>query len=84
MIVNAHCGGIVYSGIGAGIALRLARDGAKVVVNYNNSKKQADAVVAAINSVAGSGAIAVQVATIPCLHRAFAAHIHAYVAASLL
>lgn len=48
-----------YSGIGAGIALRLARDGAKVVVNYQKDKKSADAVVAAITS-SGGAAIAVQ------------------------
>jgi hypothetical protein len=30
------------SGIGSGIALRLARDGAKVVVNYVKDKKSAD------------------------------------------
>jgi 3-oxoacyl-[acyl-carrier protein] reductase len=48
------------SGIGAGVALRLARDGAKVVVNYQNDKKSADAVVAAINSVRTNNAIAVQ------------------------
>jgi S-adenosylhomocysteine hydrolase len=51
-------------GIGQGIALRLARDGAKVVVNYLNDKKSADATVAAINTVPGSGAIAIQVITI--------------------
>jgi NAD(P)-dependent dehydrogenase (short-subunit alcohol dehydrogenase family) len=39
----------------------LARDGAKVVVNYVNDKKGADATVAAINTVPGSAAIAVQV-----------------------
>jgi S-adenosylhomocysteine hydrolase len=50
-------------GIGQGIALRLARDGAKVVVNYLNDKKSADATVAAINTVPGSGAIAIQVIT---------------------
>ena len=49
----------VNRGIGAGIALRLARDGAKVVVNYQKDKKAADAVVAAITSTGGS-AVAVQ------------------------
>jgi 3-oxoacyl-[acyl-carrier protein] reductase len=49
----------VNRGIGAGIALRLARDGAKVVVNYQKDKKAADAVVAAISSTGGS-AVAVQ------------------------
>lgn len=51
---------LCYSGIGAAIALSLARDGAKIVVNYNADKKSADAVVAAITSVAGGAAIAVQ------------------------
>jgi 3-oxoacyl-[acyl-carrier protein] reductase len=46
-------------GIGAGIALRLARDGAKVVVNYQKDKKSADAVVTAITT-SGGAAIAVQ------------------------
>lgn len=41
-------------GIGAGIALRLARDGAKVVVNYLKDKAAADAVVAAIVSAGGA------------------------------
>jgi 3-oxoacyl-[acyl-carrier protein] reductase len=47
-------------GIGAGIALRLARDGAKVVVNYQNDKKSADAVVAAIKSIPNGDATAIQ------------------------
>jgi 3-oxoacyl-[acyl-carrier protein] reductase len=47
-------------GIGTGIALRLARDGAKVVVNYVKDKKSADAVVATIKTIAGSDAIAIQ------------------------
>lgn len=42
------------SGIGSGIALRLARDGAKVIVNYQKDKKSADAVVAAITSTGGA------------------------------
>ncbi len=46
-------------GIGAAIAMRLARDGAKVVVNYSSSEGEANEVVAAIKS-AGSDAIAVQ------------------------
>lgn len=50
---------MLYSGIGAGIALRLARDGAKVVVNYQKDKKAADAVVSAITT-SGGAAIAVQ------------------------
>jgi 3-oxoacyl-[acyl-carrier protein] reductase len=43
-------------GIGAGIALRLAQDGARVIVNYNKSKAAADEVVAKI--VANGGAAA--------------------------
>ena len=46
-------------GIGAGIAERLASDGASVVVNYSRSAKEADALVAKITSAAGT-AIAVQ------------------------
>lgn len=46
-------------GIGAGIAKALARDGAKVVVNYASSKAGAEAVVGAITA-AGGQAIAVQ------------------------
>ena len=40
-------------GIGAGIALRLAADGAKVVVNYASSKSGADQVVADIEAAGG-------------------------------
>ncbi|ORX78946.1 short-chain dehydrogenase/reductase SDR [Basidiobolus meristosporus CBS 931.73] len=46
-------------GIGKTIALRLARDGAKVVVNYVNSSKAAEDVVAEIKSNGGD-AIALQ------------------------
>ena len=46
-------------GIGAGIAKALAREGAKVVVNYASSQAGAEAVVAAITA-AGGQAIAVQ------------------------
>jgi 3-oxoacyl-[acyl-carrier protein] reductase len=46
-------------GIGAGIAVQLAREGASVVVNYGTSREGADRVVAEIRS-AGSKAIAVQ------------------------
>jgi 3-oxoacyl-[acyl-carrier protein] reductase len=46
-------------GIGAGIAKRLAADGASVVVNYASSKAGAEAVVNAITA-AGGKAIAVQ------------------------
>lgn len=46
-------------GIGAGIALRLAADGASVVVNYSRSVKEAEALVAKI-AAAGGKAKAVQ------------------------
>jgi len=46
-------------GIGAGIAKELARQGAKVVVNYASSRKGAKAVVAAI-AEAGGQAVAIQ------------------------
>lgn len=40
-------------GIGAAIAKRLAADGAKVVVNYSKSQKEADEVAAAIKKAGG-------------------------------
>ncbi|MFO0823350.1 MAG: glucose 1-dehydrogenase [Gemmataceae bacterium] len=46
-------------GIGAAIAIRFAKDGAKVVVNYANSEKEANEVVATIKA-AGGEAIAVK------------------------
>jgi 3-oxoacyl-[acyl-carrier protein] reductase len=46
-------------GIGAGIALRLAAEGAAVAVNYSSSKEGADKVVAAIVAKGGK-AVAVQ------------------------
>lgn len=46
-------------GIGAAISRMLARQGAAVAINYNQSKEQADALVAEITS-AGGKAIAVQ------------------------
>jgi len=46
-------------GIGAAIAVRFARDGAKVVVNYANSQKEANDVVAGIVATGGA-AIAVK------------------------
>jgi len=46
-------------GIGAAIALRLAADGAAVVVNYSSSKEGADRIVSEINGNGGK-AIAVQ------------------------
>jgi 3-oxoacyl-[acyl-carrier protein] reductase len=46
-------------GIGAGIALRLASEGAAVAVNYNSSKAEADRVVAKIKE-GGGRAIAIR------------------------
>jgi 3-oxoacyl-[acyl-carrier protein] reductase len=46
-------------GIGAGIALHLAAEGAAVVVNYNSSKKDADLVVDQITAKGGK-AVAIQ------------------------
>ena len=46
-------------GIGAGIALRLAADGAKVIVNYSRNSADADAVVQRIVD-AGGAAVAVR------------------------
>ncbi len=46
-------------GIGRGIALALAREGAAVVVNYNGSKERAEAVVAEIQENGGK-AVAIQ------------------------
>jgi 3-oxoacyl-[acyl-carrier protein] reductase len=46
-------------GIGAAIAVRFAADGAKVVVNYARSEKEANAVVATI-AAAGGAAVAVK------------------------
>jgi len=46
-------------GIGAAIAVRLAADGAKVVVNYSRSENEANAVVASIVA-AGGTAVAVK------------------------
>jgi 3-oxoacyl-[acyl-carrier protein] reductase len=46
-------------GIGAGIARELAHAGAKVVVNYNSAKEEADTLVDEINK-AGGTAIAIQ------------------------
>jgi len=47
------------SGLGAGIAIRFAQAGARVVVNYRSSASGAAAVVAAVESMGGS-AIALQ------------------------
>ena len=45
-------------GIGAAIARRLAQDGAKVVVNYAQSKAAAEAVVQSIRAAGGEAALA--------------------------
>ena len=60
-------------GIGAGIARRLAAEGAAVVVNYASSREGADKVVADIES-AGGKAVAVQgnVAAAADVNRMFA------------
>jgi 3-oxoacyl-[acyl-carrier protein] reductase len=50
----------INRGIGASIALRLARDGAKVIVNYQKDVKSANEVVKAINSIPNGAAIAIQ------------------------
>lgn len=47
-------------GIGASVAGRLAADGATVVVNYNNSKEAADALVGRINAEGKGKAVAVK------------------------
>ena len=47
-------------GIGAAIALKLAADGANVVVNYANSSQPADEVAATINAQRPSSAIAIK------------------------
>ncbi len=51
--------GAAGAGVGRSTALTLAREGAKVVVNYRSSAKQAEAVVKHIRSRAGT-AVAVQ------------------------
>lgn len=66
-------------GIGAAIAVRLAADGAKVVVNYSKSEREANAVVSGITA-SGGQAVAVKAdvgkpAEIPLL---FAATIKAF------
>ena len=42
-------------GIGAGIVTELARLGAKVVINYNHSREDAEAVLQAIQTIGGEG-----------------------------
>jgi 3-oxoacyl-[acyl-carrier protein] reductase len=51
---------LLNRGIGRGIALSLARDGAKVVVNYQKDIKAAQAVVDAINGIKVGSATAIQ------------------------
>lgn len=46
-------------GIGKATALEFAKEGAKIIVNYNNSKKEADSVVNSIKKL-GSYAIAIK------------------------
>jgi 3-oxoacyl-[acyl-carrier protein] reductase len=65
-------------GIGAAIARRFARDGAKVIVNYSSSQGAAEEVVAAITA-AGGQAVAVKAdvskpAEIPALFAAAKSH----------
>jgi 3-oxoacyl-[acyl-carrier protein] reductase len=65
-------------GIGAAIAVRLAREGAKVIVNYSSSQKAAEEVVASIRA-AGGTAVAVKAnignpAEIPPLFAAAKSH----------
>ena len=60
-------------GIGRGIAERLGRDGATVVVNYSGSKQEADEVVKAIESTGGkSVAIQASLSKVEDIRRLFA------------
>jgi glucose 1-dehydrogenase len=45
------------SGIGAGVALRLAQDGAGIAINYRNDRKGAEDTLAKIGSAGGRGII---------------------------
>jgi 3-oxoacyl-[acyl-carrier protein] reductase len=66
-------------GIGAAIAARFAKDGAKVVVNYSRSEKEANAVVAGIVAAGGSAiAVKADVGTPSDIPPMFAATIKAY------
>src|SRR5689334_15064719 len=47
-------------GIGRAIAVALARDGAKVIVNYAKSEDEANVVVQSINAIRKDSAIAVR------------------------
>ena len=57
------------TGIGAAIALTLARAGAKVVINFvsDSTAAEAEAVAKGIETVAGAGAVAVVQADIGCI-----------------
>jgi NAD(P)-dependent dehydrogenase (short-subunit alcohol dehydrogenase family) len=44
----------INSGIGAGIAQHIARDGAKVIINYHSNGKAAEETVAAIRAEGGT------------------------------
>lgn len=46
---------LISSGIGRAISLRLAQDGATVIVNFSRSQGPADEVVSTINSTHGTG-----------------------------
>lgn len=66
-------------GIGAGIARELARQGARVVVNYASDRNGADKVVAAIEAEGGQGmAVQASVAIAADVKRLFAETTHAY------
>jgi 3-oxoacyl-[acyl-carrier protein] reductase len=63
-------------GIGRAIAVRLARDGAAVVINYNSNAGQAQEAVAEIEAAGGSAfAIQADVARVPEIVRLFDASI---------
>lgn len=66
-------------GIGAAIALRLAADGYRVVVNYASRRAEADAIVSQIESAGGQAiAIEADVADPKAVARLFAATLEAY------
>jgi 3-oxoacyl-[acyl-carrier protein] reductase len=66
-------------GIGAGIARRLAEDGAAVVVNYSTNVEAADVVVAGIEAVGGRAvALQADLADLVQVRRLFAAAQQAY------
>jgi 3-oxoacyl-[acyl-carrier protein] reductase len=66
-------------GIGAAIALQFAAEGAKVVVNYANSEKEANEVVAQIKAAGGSAvAVKANMANPPEIASLFAATVKAF------